>query len=282
MADGEGFFGEGALGLLVGLAAFGGFDGDGVVAEVGEVVGAGAHVEDAAFDSEGEGLSDKGGTDPGPEFGGPLVEVHVGVEAGALLHFEAGFEGGLEGVERGGGRGEEAVGVVVGAAEGLAFDEGGELVGGEAEGVALVADLLGSLAIDHGPFVEAEAAEARGAVEDVAAEGGDPGGELAGFFREQGGIERDGVGGAQKERVVEEVGVGDFEGGAERGEPLFEFAGGEVVVAEEEVVDGVGLAAGTTIQGGVGHGGDAGVVGVGEGVPGGAGEEHAGSTNYER
>ena len=157
------------MGLLVGLAAFGGFDGDGVVAEVGEVVGAGAHVEDAAFDSEGEGLSDEGGADPGPEFGGPLVEVHVGVETGALLHFEAGFEGGLEGVERGGGRGEEAVGVVVGAAEGLAFDEGGELVGGEAEGVALVADLLGGLAVDHGPFVEAEAPEARGAVEDVAA-----------------------------------------------------------------------------------------------------------------
>ncbi len=54
------------MGLLVGLAAFGGFDGDGFVAEVGEVVGAGAHVEDAAFDSEGEGLSDEGGADPGP------------------------------------------------------------------------------------------------------------------------------------------------------------------------------------------------------------------------
>lgn len=282
MADGEGFFGEGALGLLVGLAAFGGFDGDGVVAEVGEVVGAGAHVEDAAFDSEGEGLTDESGADPGPEFGGPLVEVHVGVEAGALLHFEAGFEGGLEGVERGGWRSEEAVGVVVGAAEGLAFDEGGELVGGEAEGVALVADLLGSLAIDHGPFVEAEAAEARGAVKDVAAEGGDPGGELAGFLGEEVGVEGEGGGGAEEEGVVDEVGFGDFEGGAERGEPLFEFAGGEVVVAEEEVVDGVALAAGTTIQGGVGHGGDAGVVGVGEGVPDGAGEEHGGNLNYER
>ena len=82
--------------------------------------------------------------------------------------------------------------------------------------------------------------------------------------------------------MVDEVGFGDFESGAERGEPLFQFAGGEVVVAEEEVVDGVGLAAGTTIQGGVGHGGDAGVVGVGEGVPDGAGEEHGGNLNYER
>jgi hypothetical protein len=44
----------------------------------------------------------------------------------------------------------------------------------------------------------------------------------------------------------------------------------------------VGLAAGTTIQGGVGHGGDAGMVGVGEGVPDGAGEEHGGNLNYER
>ncbi len=99
---------------------------------------------------------------------------------------------------------------------------------------------------------------------------------MAGFVGEEVGVECDGGGSAKEEGVVEEVGVGDFEGGAERGEPLFEFAGGEVVVAEEEVVDGVGLAAGPTVQGGVGHGGDAGVVGVGEGVPGGAGEGHSG------
>lgn len=108
----------------------------------------------------------------------------------------------MEGVERGGGRGEEAVGVVVGTAKGLGIDKGGELVGGEAEGVALVADLFGGLAIDHGPFVEAEAAEARGAVEDVAAEGGDPGGELAGFLGEEGGVEGEGGGGAKEAGVV--------------------------------------------------------------------------------
>lgn len=251
------------MGLLVGLAAFGGFDGDGVVAEVGEVVGAGAHVEVAAFLGEGEGLSDEGGADPGPEFCGPLIQVHVGVEAGALLHVEPGFEGGLEGVEGGGGRGEEAVGVVVGAAEGLAFDEGGELVGRESEGVALVADLLGGLAVNHGPLVQAEAAEARGAVEDVAAEGGDPGGELAGFLGEKVGVEREGIGRAEEGWVVEGVVFCDFNGGAERWQPLFEFAGGEVVVAEEEIVHGVLFPGGTTREGGVGEGVDAVMVGGG-------------------
>lgn len=44
-----------------------------------------------------------------------------------------------------------------------------------------MADFVGVELVDHGPFMEAVAIEAGGAVEDFVAEVGDPAGELEGF-----------------------------------------------------------------------------------------------------
>jgi hypothetical protein len=206
------------------------------------------------------------------------------VEAAALLVFQSAVKGGAEAVEGGGRWGEEAVGVVVGAGDGLALDELADLVRGQAEAELLVAELFLAELIDHGPFMQAVAAVVGGAVEDVLTEGGDPTGELTGFFRDGAGVELvgalcevDAVG------VLEEVGVGlevvcgDGDGLVERWEPLAEFAWGEVVVGEEEVFDGVFDAVVFALEDAIKDGGEAFPMLLGEAVPVAAGEGLAGA-----
>ena len=55
---------------------------------------------------------------PRHAFGGPFVEVHVGVQAAALLGVLAAIKGGFEFVEGEGTRREKAVGIKVTAGNG--------------------------------------------------------------------------------------------------------------------------------------------------------------------
>lgn len=178
------------MALVVG-AAFGGLYFNGREAEGGEVVGTGAHVEFADVAGEGEAVGDEFGGDVGGEFEGPFVEVHVGMQAAGLFVLRGAFAGELDAVERTSGGSEKAEGVVVGAAEGLGLDDGGELGGREAERVLVVAYLVGRLAIDHGPFVQAEAAEEGGAVAGGGKQVAQPKDEGAALFRQ--GAKRDAV-----------------------------------------------------------------------------------------
>lgn len=221
MAKGGGPGGEGALSCFVFGSALGGFDRDGGVAKRAEVVGAGAHVQDAGVEGEEETVEDEVGADPGREFVGPFVEVHVGVEAASLFEGElvVALEG--PGVARLGGGREEAVGVEVGAGEWTAFDEVGQLPGIESEREARVAEVVG--AIDHGPLVETETGEVSralsGRLEEV--EGAlEP--RSAGQ-REGIGREDDALGGAAVAGVVEEgFGSGSREDPSGAGMPLSE------------------------------------------------------------
>ncbi len=97
--------------------------------------------------------------------------------------------------------------------------------------------------VDHGPFVQAQAAEARGAMSGVAEEGGDPLDAFAIFCGEFSRIGRSGVAGDGVARVFGPCGDGVrlpiFEGDAEPGMPGFELGGPVAVVSEEEIVDGM-------------------------------------------
>lgn len=82
------------LDAFVFASALRGLDLDGGVAPVGEIVGSGAHVDLARFDGEEEGFAEEIAGNPGGAFVGPLVEVHVGVDAAGLFVFLAGEESG--------------------------------------------------------------------------------------------------------------------------------------------------------------------------------------------
>jgi len=112
-----------ALESLVLGAALWELDGDGREAEGGEVIGAGAHVYLADVAGELEAIGDERGRGQGDEFVGPFVEVHVRVEAAALLEVCGCGTLELVAIEGTGLGGEEAKGVVVGAAEGLGLDD---------------------------------------------------------------------------------------------------------------------------------------------------------------
>ncbi len=162
-----------ALGGFVFGAAFGGLDADGVESPTGEVVWAGAHVDFAEFHGAFEAVEEEVGADPWHAFRGPFVEVHVGVDAAGLFVEFAGFEGGLESVEGACVRGEEAEGIVMGAADGAGFDElidGG--LGESERGGFCVADVVAL--IDHGPFVESVAGEVAGSAAGGDEEVADP------------------------------------------------------------------------------------------------------------
>ncbi|MFM1941829.1 MAG: hypothetical protein RI897_811 [Verrucomicrobiota bacterium] len=180
-SEGGGGGGDGLLFFEVGVSALWGFDGDGDEAEVLEVIGAGAHIEGAGLGGELEGFTDEGAADVGPEFIGPLEEVHIGVEASGLFQLGSIGVGGVQCIFGGGLGSEEAVGVVVGAAECLGFDELVNGVWGESEWGGVMADFCGVELVDHGPFVEAVAIEAGWSVEDFVAEVSDPAGELEVF-----------------------------------------------------------------------------------------------------
>ena len=104
------------FGLIL-TPSFLGFDGDGRIVIIGEVVGRGAHVDLAGLDGEKESFAKEIGGNPRRAFVGPLVEVHVGVDTARLLVLFAGMQGRGELVERNGSGREEAEGVEVGATD---------------------------------------------------------------------------------------------------------------------------------------------------------------------
>ena len=108
---------------LVIAPTIGGFNGDGAIAKIGEVVRTGPHIQFASFPGEEEGVGDEVAADPGRHLVGPLVEVHVGMKAASLFHFHAGIERGSIFVERSICGREEAIGVVVGAFDGEGCDQ---------------------------------------------------------------------------------------------------------------------------------------------------------------
>ena len=114
-----------------------------------------------------------------PVFGCILNTVPSGHVFAPADTIQPGFENGIQRVEWPGTGGEEAIGVVMRAADGLAFDEGRELVRAQAQRVGVVAHLLRGLAIHHGPFMQAETTETRWAVSDGGAQIGDKPREIA-------------------------------------------------------------------------------------------------------
>ena len=162
-----GFFGEVLLEAHVFGAPGRGFDRNGLIAVVGEVVGRGSHIEFAQFEGEKEGGAEKVGAEPWHGLEGPLVEIHIGVDAAGLFVILAGVEGRLQSIEGLGCRSEKAHRVEVRAGEGLGVDE--VLDGGIAQAQRSTFAVPGIVAlINHRPFMQSVAAEV--------------GGPLGGFF----------------------------------------------------------------------------------------------------
>lgn len=237
--------GEGALVGFVFGAAGGGLDRDGRVAEGREVVGAGAHVDFADGAGKFEAVGDELAGGKGREFKRPFVEIHAGVEAAALLVLRRGLAGGLEPVERARGDGEKAEGVEVRAGDGRGLDDGGEGVGRVAERVGVVADFFRGLAVNHGPLVQAEAAEEGGTRLHRLKEIAEPDYECVAVNGERGGVESDGGGTVGQGDLAilgpAEEGAGGFagEGDIGTGVPAAKPGGAEGVVAEKKIVNGM-------------------------------------------
>lgn len=80
----------------------------------------------------------------------------------------------------------------MGAGDGRGLDDAGKGVGRIAERVGVMADLVGGLAVNHGPLVEAEAAEEGGTRLHRLQQIVEPRHENAAMNRERGGVESDG------------------------------------------------------------------------------------------
>jgi len=128
--------------------------------------------------------------------------------------------------------------------------------------------------INHGPLMEAVAAEARGAGGGSLEHREEPleTREAGGFDGAEGG--GDAIRGADVAGIGEEVvAPGAREGDAETGMPAAELGWGEAVVGEEKIVNGMGVAAEEAGEVGIEPRGDAGRVGGGHGLPLGGGED---------
>ena len=99
-------------------AAFAGFYFYRFIAVFREVIGACSHIELACFEGELKAIPMQLAANPWHAFGCPFVEVHVGVQAAALLGVLAAIKGGFEFVEGEGTRREKAVGIKVTAGNG--------------------------------------------------------------------------------------------------------------------------------------------------------------------
>ena len=165
------------------------------------------------------------------------------------------------------------------------LDDAGEFVGREAERVAVVAELVGRLPVDHGPFVESVAAvEGRAGLhgEEKVAE---PGDKWATRGCERGEGDGRGAAGRGGGRVSDLLILRPAEEGARgvpgkgeigAGVPAAEPRGAEGVVGEKEVEDRVFGTGGAAVLVRIRPHAHAGLVGGGAGLPGGLGEELGG------
>jgi hypothetical protein len=181
------------------------------------------------------------------------------------------------------GGGEKTKGVEVRAGDGEGFDDVRDLGGHEAEREGVVADLVGGLAIHHGPLVEAVTAEEGGAglrgdeeITEPRDEGAAGGRERGEGDDGRGGGRRVGRGGRKNFTILRpaEVGAGGFAGEREvgAGVPAAEPRGAKRVVVKQEIVDRVFLAAAGTGDMRIGPHAHAGLVRGGAGLPRGLGE----------
>ena len=141
------------------LFALGRLDPDRVVAEAGQVVRRGAHVEHPDVARQLEAVCDQLGRDQRAQPEGVLVEIHPGVQTAGLLEGRPVVCGRAQRVEWPRRGREEAVGVVVGAGDPVTFHDLVSAARPEAERVRRVSGPILGEPVDHRPLVHAEAAE---------------------------------------------------------------------------------------------------------------------------
>ena len=250
------FGGKSPLVLDVLGLAFGGFDQDGGIAPRVQVVGGRLHVHGPDPPGELEAVHHQLAGQQRRQFVGPLVQVHVGVQAAGLFHGPLVLPARLQAVQRHGVRGVEAEGVEVRAADPVVLDHLVGPFGAEPQLEVFVPELELVLPVDHGPFVQPEAAELG---RPRRRPGQDDPGELQGVPpvpHERLDVDRDG-GGARRQPGGGEFAVvgravvlparalcrgrtGEHDAGARvPAQQLARFLG---VVSEEEVLDRVLLA----------------------------------------
>ncbi len=258
--------GENPLERFVLGPAFGVFDRDWRETESREIVWAGAHVRLANLAGQLEAIRNQGGGGEWDQFGSPFVEVHVRVEAAALLQIGRGGTLGLEPIERPGVRGEETKGVVMGAAKRLRLDESSQPGGRKTKRPLGVPDGLGS--INHRPFVQPVAAKPRGARLRGLQHAQEPseGGKPAGLDAPDRGGHPGAVvliAGPGKELFA----AGPRNGNPEPRMPAPELPGAEAVVTEEKIVHRVRFTAGEALEVRLDPGGNARLVRLDDSPP---------------
>ena len=166
----------------------------------------------------------------------------------------------------------------MGASDGRGLDDAGKGVGRIAERVGVMADLVGGLAVNHGPLVEAEAAEEGGTRLHRLQQIAEPRHEDAAVNGERGGFEGDGGGAVGQGDLAilgpAEEGAGGFAGESDVGAgiPAFQPGGAVGVIAEKKIVNGMFFAARGTGLMRVGPRAHADLVGRLAGEPDGLGE----------
>ncbi len=108
--------GQGTLFVFVCLAAFWRLDANRVATPRGEIVRAGPHVEIANAYCEFKALDQQGGSTPWHRFGGPFVEIHIGMQTAGLFVIVTRRKIRLHTIEASGLGREKPKGIVVRAA----------------------------------------------------------------------------------------------------------------------------------------------------------------------
>jgi hypothetical protein len=230
------------------------------------------HLADGA--GQREAIGHEFGRREGREFERPLVEIHVGVQAAALLKLRRRRTLRLQAVERAGGGGEEAERVKMRAAHRLGLNDARQLVGREAQRPGVVPHLVRRLAVNHRPLVQAEAGELRRALRRQAQQVRDPRHAFTTTRLERGDVQRHALRDLVVFRPAEKIAGGlALQHDVRARMPAAQPRRTETVVFEQEILDRVLLAAGGACLVGRGPGGHALFVGAAACVPVGLGQD---------
>lgn len=234
-------FGQSRKPTLLGFVfapAFGGLNRDGLQADSGKVIRAGAHIHRPRDVRELEGVRGELRGDPWLRLHRPLEEIHGDVHAAGLLVVDARFEGGRDFVQRPRARREKAEGVVMRATHGHRAHDSIRTLCPEPQRPGAMATLFG-LAIDHRPFMQAEAAVERRTGRDCPAE---PQAEIqTASLRCVGqGHPHESISASQEAAVSDKlVRLGQRDTGARR--PTSDGREAKWIIGEEKIFDGVTL-----------------------------------------
>lgn len=149
------------LAALVLGATLGGFDRNGRKPQRGKIVRAGAHIDLPNVARQFKCVRDQLAGRKGRQFEGPLIEVHVGMQAAALLELRHEPPFRLQPVQRPRLGRKEPESVEMRAAHRKGFDDPGQRLGRKAQRHLAMTHVARLLAVNHGPFMQSMTAKER-------------------------------------------------------------------------------------------------------------------------